>query len=232
MVVSSLRHDRTGQAVFGIEHRSGVGMNPDPFAPTDLDSPLRFDHLLHLLLGAVAWVAAVAGVTAAVLVAWRLRSPETYELHFAAPARRLRWRLWAYATWERLSKRCGLSASEQVTGKDNEGRSVTQTRWTHPKLLQVNASDNCLTLTVRTRLGLTVEDLERAVPAIRDAAEPMQPSRSWSHPAPCGSNWSCASNSRQSVMQPLPLQSLPPESRLGAVKTAPRGPCKSPADTP
>lgn len=145
-------------------------MNPDPFAPTDLDTPLRFDHILHMLLGAVAWVAAVAGLTAAVLIAWRLRSPETFEMHFAAPARRLRWRLWAYATWERLSKRCGLSASEQVTRKDHEGRTVASTRWTHPKLLQVNASDNCLTLTIRTRMGLTVEDLERAVPAIRDAA--------------------------------------------------------------
>ncbi|MGV0795839.1 cell division protein FtsK [Mycolicibacterium elephantis] len=145
-------------------------MNPDPFAPTDLDTPLRFDHLLHLLLGTAAWLAAVAGIAAAVLIAWRLRSPETYELHFAAPARRLRWRLWAYTTWERLSKRCGLSASEQITRKDHEGRTVASTRWTHPKLLQVNASNNCLTLTVRTRMGLTVEDLERALPAIRDAA--------------------------------------------------------------
>ncbi len=145
-------------------------MNPDPFAPVDPDTPLRFDHLLHLLLGGVAWVAAVAGITAAVLIAWRLNSPETYELHFAAPVRRLRWRLWAYASWERLSKRCGLSASEQVTRKDHEGRPVSQTRWTHPKLLQVKVSDSCLNLTVRTRMGLTVDDLERAVPAIRDAA--------------------------------------------------------------
>lgn len=145
-------------------------MNLDPFAPTDVETPPGFDHLLHLLLGVAAWVAAIVGITAAVLITWRLRSPQIYELHFAAPARRLRWRLWAYATWERLSKRCGLSASEQVTRKDHEGRPVTQTRWTHPKLLQVNASENCLTLTVGTRMGLTVEDLERAVPAIRDAA--------------------------------------------------------------
>jgi S-DNA-T family DNA segregation ATPase FtsK/SpoIIIE len=145
-------------------------MNPDPFAPPDPATPLRFDHLLDLLLGGVAWAAAVAGITAAVLIAWRVQSPKTYKLHFAVPVRRLRWRLWAYTSWERLSKRCGLSASEQVTRKDHEGRMVASTRWTHPKLLQVNASDNCLTLTVRTRMGLTVEDLERAVPAIRDAA--------------------------------------------------------------
>ncbi len=145
-------------------------MNPDPFAPTDPDTPLRLDHLLHQLLVGMAWIAAVMGITAAVLIAWRLHSPQTYELHFAAPARRLRWRLWAYTSWERLSKRCGLSASEQVTRKDHEGRPVTQTRWIHPKLLQVKVSDNCLNLTVRTRMGLTVDDLERAVPAIRDAA--------------------------------------------------------------
>jgi S-DNA-T family DNA segregation ATPase FtsK/SpoIIIE len=145
-------------------------MNPDPYELTDPDTPLRFDNLLHLLLSGLAWVAVAVGITAAVLIAWRLESPETYELHFAGPVRRMRWRLWAYTSWERLSRRCGLSTSEQVTHKDHEGRPVTQTRWTHPKLLQVNVSDHCLNLTVRTRTGLTVENLERAVPAIRDAA--------------------------------------------------------------
>lgn len=145
-------------------------MNPDPYELTEPDTPLRFDHLLHLLLSGVAWVAAAVGITAAVLIAWRLHSPETYEQHFADPVRRLRWRLWAYATWERLSKRCGLSASEPVIRKDHEGRPHTDTRWIHPRLLQVKVSDNCLNLTVQTRMGLTVEDLERAVPAIRDAA--------------------------------------------------------------
>jgi DNA segregation ATPase FtsK/SpoIIIE, S-DNA-T family len=145
-------------------------MNPDPYELTDPDTPLRFDHLFDLLLTGMAWVAIAVGITAAFLISWRLQSPATYELHFAVPVRRMRWRLWAYISWERLSRRCGLSASEQVTRKDREGRPVTQTRWTHPKLLQVNVSDNCLNLTVQTRMGLTVEDLERAVPAIRDAA--------------------------------------------------------------
>lgn len=146
-------------------------MNPDPYELTDPDTPLRFDSFLDLVMSGLAWVAIAVGITAAVLIAWRLQSPKTYELYFARPVRRMRWRLWAYVTWERLSRRCGLSAAEQVTRKDHEGRTVTQTRWTHPKLLQVNASDNCLALTVRTRMGLTVEDLERAVPAIRDAAQ-------------------------------------------------------------
>jgi DNA segregation ATPase FtsK/SpoIIIE, S-DNA-T family len=170
VVVPSLWHDSTGQAIRGIEHRAGIGMNPDPYELTDPDTPLRFDNLLHLLLSGLAWLAVAIGITAAVLIAWRLQSPETYELHFAGPVRRMRWRLWAYISWERLSRRCGLSASEQVNRKDHEGRLVTQTRWTHPKLLRINASDHCLNLTVQTRMGLTVEDLERAVPAIRDAA--------------------------------------------------------------
>lgn len=145
-------------------------MNPDPYAPLDPDTPLRFDHILHFLLSFVLGVAVVAGVVAAALIAWHLQSPASFERDCAAPARRLRWRLWAWIFWERLSKRCGLAASEQVTRRDREGRPVTHTRWLHPKLLRVRVADNCLTLTVKTRMGLTVEDLERAVPAIRDAA--------------------------------------------------------------
>lgn len=144
-------------------------MNPDPFAPVEFDNPLRLDHILHLLLGLALWVAVLAGVVAAVMVAWRVQSPEGFERDCAGPARRLRWRLWAWIFWERLSKRCGLAASEQVTRREPDGRPVTHTRWTHPKLLQVRVSDNCLALKVQTRMGLTVEDLERAVPAIRDA---------------------------------------------------------------
>ncbi|WP_071289385.1 cell division protein FtsK [Mycolicibacterium llatzerense] len=145
-------------------------MNPDPYAPVDPDTPLRLDHLLHLLTTVAIWCAVFVVVSAATLSYWRLHSPETFERDFAAPARRMRWRLWAILTWERLAKRCGLSASEHVTRKDNEGRPVTKTVWFHPKLVQVKASGHCLHLTVRTRTGLTVEDLERAVPAIRDAA--------------------------------------------------------------
>lgn len=145
-------------------------MNPDPYAPVDPDTPLRFDHLLHLLTTIAIWCAVFIAVSAATLSYWRLHSPETFERDFAAPARRMRWRLWAILTWERLAKRCGLSASEHVTRKDNEGRPATTTVWFHPKLVQVKASGHCLHLTVRTRTGLTVEDLERAVPAIRDAA--------------------------------------------------------------
>lgn len=145
-------------------------MNPDPFAPIDPDTPLRFDDLLHLLTSFALCVAVVVIITGAALIYWRLRSPETYEERFAAPARLLRWRLWAHVSWQRLCKRCGLSASEQVTRRDHEGRQVTSIRWFHPKLLGTEVSHTSLHLVVRTRMGQTVEDLERAVPAIRDAA--------------------------------------------------------------
>lgn len=145
-------------------------MNPDPFAPVDPDTPLRLDHLLHFLTSVALYVAVIVGVTGAALLYWRLHSPETYEKRFATPARLLRWRLWAHISWQRLCKRCGLSASAQVTRRDKEGRQVTSTRWFHPKLLGTDVSHTSLRLTVRARMGQTVEDLERAVPAIRDAA--------------------------------------------------------------
>lgn len=145
-------------------------MNPDPFAPVDLDTPFRLDHVLDFLTNVALCVAVIVGVTGAALIYWRLRSPETYEVRFATPVRLLRWRFWAHVSWQKLCRRCGLSASEQVTRRDNEGRQVTSARWFHPKLLGTDVSHTTLRLTVRARMGQTVEDLERAVPAIRDAA--------------------------------------------------------------
>lgn len=145
-------------------------MTPDPFAPVDLDTPFQLDHVLNFLTTVTLCVAVIVGVTSSALVYWRLHSPETYEERFATPARLLCWRLWAHVSWQRLCKRCGLSASEQLTRRDHEGRQVTSTRSFHPKLLGTDVSRNALHLTVRARMGQTVEDLERAVPAIRDAA--------------------------------------------------------------
>lgn len=145
-------------------------MNPDPYASLDPDTPFRLDHVLNFLTTLGLWVAIIVGLTGVALVSWRLHSPETYEERFATPARLLRWRLWAHISWQRLCKRCGLSASEQVTRRDHEGCQVTSTRWFHPKLLGTDVSHTSLRLTVRARMGQTVEDLERAVPAIRDAA--------------------------------------------------------------
>jgi DNA segregation ATPase FtsK/SpoIIIE, S-DNA-T family len=145
-------------------------MNPDPFTPIDPDTPLRFDHLLHLLTSFALCMAVVVITAGVALTYWRLHSPDTYEERFATPARLLRWRLWAHISWQRLCKRCGLSASEQVNRRDKEGRQVASTRWFHPKLLRTDVSRTSLHLTVRSRMGQTVDDLERTVPAIRDAA--------------------------------------------------------------
>ncbi|MGN7779293.1 cell division protein FtsK [Mycolicibacterium sp. 22603] len=145
-------------------------MNPDPFAPVDLDTPFRLDHVLDFLANIALCVAVIVGVSGAALIYWRLHSPGTYEERFTTPARLLRWRFWVHISWQKLCKRCGLSASEQVTRRDNEGRQVTSTRWFPPKLLGTEVSRTTLRLTVRARMGQTVEDLERAVPAIRDAA--------------------------------------------------------------
>jgi S-DNA-T family DNA segregation ATPase FtsK/SpoIIIE len=144
-------------------------MNPDPFTPVDLDPPFRLDHVLDFLTNLALCVAVIVGLTGAALIFWRLHSPETYEERFATPTRLLRWRLWAHFSWQKLCRRCGLSASEEVTRRDND-RQVTSTRWFHPKLLGTDVSRTTLRLTVRARMGQTVEDLERAVPAIRDAA--------------------------------------------------------------
>lgn len=145
-------------------------MNPDPYVPLDPDTPFRLDEVLSFLTTLGLWVTIIMGVIGVALVSWRLHSPETYEERFATPARLLRWRLWAHVSWQKLCKHCGLSTSEQVTRRDHEGRQVTSTRWCHPKLLRTDVSRNALRLTVRARMGQTVEDLERAVPAIRDAA--------------------------------------------------------------
>ncbi|OOK70274.1 ftsK/SpoIIIE family protein [Mycobacterium kansasii] len=145
-------------------------MNPDPYETIDPDTPLRLDHVLHFLTSLTLSIAVIGGVTGAALFCWRLQSPETYEDRFAMPARLVRWRLWAHVSWKRLCKRCGLSASEQVTRLDKEGRRVARTRWLHPRLLGTEVSQTSLHLTVRARMGQTIDDLERAVPAIRDAA--------------------------------------------------------------
>jgi S-DNA-T family DNA segregation ATPase FtsK/SpoIIIE len=177
MVVSRLRHDgRHGQGAF-IYDGSGVGVNPYdlvtpypitpsyPYPPSEID----FDHLKHVIIGGAAWALAIVCVATFAIVAWRQRSPATYEQYLAAPARRMRWRLWAVFGWPRVAKACGLSASERLPRKNSDGKTTTTTVWTHPRLLNVGASGHCLRITVRARIGQTVDDLENAAPAIRDA---------------------------------------------------------------
>ena len=146
--------------------------HPDPTVPdySYPDGGLSLVHLGHLMVLGATWLLVLVSAVLGTLVVWSGKDPASYERYFAAPFRRGRWWLWAHGSWSRLAKRCGLSDSEQVTRRDGEGKHTTATVWTHPKLLRVKTSDHCLHLTVRTRTGQTVEHLEKAVPAIRDAA--------------------------------------------------------------
>lgn len=145
------------------------GVPADPYSGRGVDLIDLTNHLTHLVIAGVVWSIVIVCLAALAAVAWRLSSPDTYEQHFAGPARRMRWRLWALFGWSRVAKACGLSASEQVTRKTADGKTTTATKWTHPRVLSVGTSGHCLRITVRTRTGQTVDDLERAVPAIRDA---------------------------------------------------------------
>lgn len=172
-------------------------MTPDPFTPVDLGGPLRFDHLLHLLTIAVLGVAVVAAGAGAVLFYWRLRSPETYEERFATPVRILRWWAWAHLSWHTVCKRCGLSASEQLTRRDKDGRKVKSTRWFHPKLLEANASRSSLILKVRARVGRlsktwNVPCPQSAMPRAPTQRGPLSPL-----PAHFGLNSSCGNSCRR-----------------------------------
>lgn len=146
---------------------------PDPTVPdySYPDGSLSLVHLGHLMVIGATWLLVLISAVLGTLVVWSGKDPASYERYFAAPFRRGRWWLWAHGSWSRLAKRCGLSDSEQVIRRDDsEGKHTTATVWTNPKLLRVKTSDHCLYLTVRTRTGQTVEHLEKAVPAIRDAA--------------------------------------------------------------
>jgi len=145
------------------------GVPADPYSGRGVDLIDLINYLTHLVIAGVVWSIVIVCLAALAAVAWRQSSPDTYEQHVAAPARRMRWRLWALFGWSRVAKACGLSASEQVTRKALDGKTTTATKWTHPRVLSVGTSEHCLRITVRTRTGQTVDDLERAVPAIRDA---------------------------------------------------------------
>ena len=145
-------------------------MNPDRFVPVSYDLTQLFSDFALSVISFFLWVLVATMFIAGGLIFWRLFSPETYENYFGKAARPLWWRLWAHISWRRLCKRCGLSASEQVTRRDRDGRQVSSTRWFRPRLAGTEVTPTSLHLTVRARMGQTVEDLEHAIPAIRDAA--------------------------------------------------------------
>ena len=141
----------------------------DPYSVPDPEGGIDFFDLTHLLAVGAMWLIAVIGVVTLSLVVWRLGSPATFGRYVATSARRTRWLIWALISWPRVARACGLSTSEHVTRTDSQGKSKTRTVWTHPRLLAVSMSGDCLRITVRTRTGQTVDDLENSAPAIRDA---------------------------------------------------------------
>lgn len=141
----------------------------DPYSTPDLDGGIDFGHITHLLIVGILWFVGAIVVAATALIVWRLQSPATYERYLGANARQIRWMLWSVTAWPRVAKGCGLSTSERITRKDMQGNRTTKTAWTHPRILGVSRSGHSLRMTVRTRTGQTVDDLEKAVPAIRDA---------------------------------------------------------------
>ncbi|MGO9185725.1 cell division protein FtsK [Mycobacterium sp.] len=145
-------------------------MNPyDPYSVPDPDGGIDLDHFAHLLKLGIIWLIATIVAVTISLVVWRMRSPAAYERYFGSHARQVWWLFWAMTSWPRVAKACGLSTAKHVTRKDMQGKQTTKTVWTHPRILEVRTSDHCLRIAVRTRTGQTVEDLEKAVPAIRDA---------------------------------------------------------------
>lgn len=116
---------------------------------------------------------------AVVAAAWAHVSPASYELLVAGPAARMSWMVWARRRWPHLARECGLSVHRdqrpsvvdqvvaEVTKKPAPaGRKV----WVHPRLCSATAKGVTLTITVRARMGQTVDDLEHAAPALAAAA--------------------------------------------------------------
>ena len=111
------------------------------------------------------WLPATAAV------AWSRWWPTSFERWLAGPSRRREWKRWARWKWRRLSRDCGLSRSEQVERRQLNGHKHTVTAWSQPRLIKVRAAGSVLTMVVGVRWGQTVDHLEDAAPALRDAAK-------------------------------------------------------------
>ena len=104
----------------------------------------------------------------------------SFERCWAGPSRRRGWRRWATRNWETLARECGLSVQRSNRartwavaprhGRAMVSQSSTVQTWVHPRLVDVTTDGVVLALTIRTRVGQTVEDLEKAAPALAAAA--------------------------------------------------------------
>ena len=124
------------------------------------------------LLVAVLWWADGAPSTAAAMAlcgvfpglvgcGWSGRSPESYERFVASPARRMGWRFMVRRHWAEVCRKCHLS-DRQVVGKvrGKNGQHTDETRWVAPRLRRVRVRGHSVQLTIQTRPGQTLTELE------------------------------------------------------------------------
>ncbi|MDN5778750.1 MAG: hypothetical protein L0H96_17785, partial [Humibacillus sp.] len=123
-------------------------------------------HTSAVLLAVVTWL-----LPALVSVAWARWLPVSYERHVRGPSLRRGWRRWARRAWPGLSVACGVACYRSVEKTSLwSGKKTLRSRWEGARLMGVETAGSRLQLTVRARVGQTVEDLERIAPAVRDAA--------------------------------------------------------------
>lgn len=118
-------------------------------------------------------------VPALLCAVWLRLSPGSYENLVAGPSARLGWVWWSRRRWPHLARECGLSVHREQrrsrtarlvdTFASRPAPAATKV-WVHPQLCSTTAKGVTLTVTVRARTGQTVEDLEKAAPAIAAAA--------------------------------------------------------------
>jgi len=112
----------------------------------------------------------VMGITAALAPAavgmvWRGFAPAGYERWCGGPARRFGWRRHVRRRWLAIADRCGLTATVPTKTRSRKDGQADY-RLVAPKLQRVRTRGHLLELTVRTRAGQTVDDLEAAVPRL------------------------------------------------------------------
>lgn len=128
-------------------------------------------HLVGSVRTQVVGVA-LALLPAVIATVWARFWPFSFERRVAGPWRRRGWRRWAGRSWPSLARECGLSVQRKTTRREvavrsgRPGRVVSTATdvpiWVHPKLLKVTTTGDTLILSIRTRVGQTVDDLERA----------------------------------------------------------------------
>ena len=102
---------------------------------------------------------------------WQYVSPVSFEERVGGPLRRRGWRRWVESAWPRFADRAGLSHSESGTHRNRWNGTTSSVKVvSRPRLVGVSAQGERLDVTVGTRLGQTVADLEAVAPALADAA--------------------------------------------------------------